>query len=165
MSPSDATDLLSRLQEVEQRRRLESVAGLLSAIAVGQLLFAAFAFGHAQGPTALRLTEVLAGLTGALLISVIAASLLRRRRLERRAERVLILAEGRHKRRIAIYERHLTIDDEVVLFDAVRGVEPSEGRLVVRYQDPRAGGPVLRELEGVSSALDDVARALSAPAP
>lgn len=156
MSAEGEPDLLSQLEGVEHRRRLEAVAGLLSAIAVGQLFFAAFAFGHAQGPASLPLSEVLVGITGAFFLSVVAAALLRRRRLERSAERVLKVMEGRRRRRIALYERHFTIDDEVVLAAAVQTAERSDANLVLRYLDPRHGGPVLRELEGDEVALDAI---------
>lgn len=155
-------DLLSELNEVEHRRRLEAMAGLVSAVAVGQLFFAAFAFGHSRGPTSMGTGELLSGMVGALFLSVLIAALLRRRRLERRADVVLRAREGRHARRVAVFERHVTIDDEVVLRAAVDRVEREPGRIRLRYIDPRHSGPVLRELEGDRADLDRLGEALGA---
>lgn len=59
----------------------------------------------------------------------------------------------------------MTIDDEVVLRSAVRAVDLHDGRLVVRYVDPRASGPVLRELEGPSETLTRLRAALPVAEP
>ncbi len=161
MSPPTA-DLLSELHDVERRRRLEAVASLLSAIAVGQLFFAAFAFGHAQGPLIMRPIEVLVGMSFALVVSVLFAGVWRRRRLERRAEQVLLLREGRRRRRVALFEHYLTIDQEVVLFSGIRSLKAEPGRLLLRYIDPEHSGPVLRELDGAEGDVQDILRAAEA---
>lgn len=156
-----ADELLERLHAVERRRRMDGLSGLLSAIALGQLFFAAFAFGHSRGPLPLRWLEVLAGMTGVLLVSTLVAWAWRRRRLEKRAQAVLRVQEGGRRRRVALYEGYLTIDTEVVLAGSVTRVDRTEPEaLVVRYVDPRHAGPVLRELDGPASVLDRIVEAL-----
>lgn len=155
---SDA-ELLERLTVVERRRRVESVAGALTTVAVGQLLFAAFAFGHSRGPMPLRSVEVLVGILGTFVLSLIVAQVFRRRRLLRRATTVLRLREGPRIRRVALFEGYLAIDDELVLPEAVQSVTEDGERLLLRYRDARHGGPVLRELEGAAQSLAQVAGA------
>jgi hypothetical protein len=148
-------DLLSELHAVEQGRRGRVISGLLSTVAVGQLFFAAFAFGHARGPMPLRALEVLVGMSFALMISVFLAGLFRRRRLERAADVVLTFQEGRRRRRIALFDGYLSVDDEVVLVSAVQSAEVDSGHLILRYLDP-THGPVLRDLEGTAEDLERV---------
>lgn len=163
MSPT-TPDLLSELQDVERRRRLEAVASLLSSVAVGQLFFAAFAFGHAQGPMGLRPLEVLVGMSFVLMVSVGVAGMVRRRRLEARASAVMVLQEGNKRRRVALFDAYLTIDQEVVLYRGVRSAKVEDGHLLLRYVDPQHSGPVLREFEGGDEAIAAIAGALPAPA-
>lgn len=143
--------MLARLLEVERRRQLDAVAGMLSAIAVGQLFVASFAFGSSLGPKKLSLIEVLTAMAVAVLLAAVVARVFRRRRWERRAELVGHLKEGARKRRVAIYADHLTIDKEVVLLESIDRVEPDNGAVVLRYIDPRHEGPVLRELNGTDT--------------
>jgi hypothetical protein len=157
--PTDA-ELLEQLSSVERRRRLESVAGALSTVAVGQLLFAAFAFGSSRGPVPLLGAEVLIGILGTLVLSVLVAQVFRKRRLLRRATAVLRLREGPRLRRVALFEGYLTVDEEVVLPAAVQSATVEQDRLLLRYRDARHGGPVLRELEGPAAALGQVADAV-----
>ncbi len=155
-------DLLSELQAVEQSRRGHVISGLLSTVAVGQLFFAAFAFGHARGPMPLRALEVLAGMSFALMASIFLAGLFRRRRLERGANSLLRLQEGRRRRRVALFDGYFSIDDEVVLASAVQSAEVNSGRLLLRYVDPAHSGPVLRELEGRVEDLEQLLGATQA---
>lgn len=160
MSTDDGSRLATRLEGVERRRRLNVVAGLLSSVAVGQLFFAAFAFGHARGPLPLRAIEVLAGMSGALFLSLLVARLMRRSRLEKTADRVLDLREGRHRRRVVLYPDYFVLDREVVLFASVQTADVEERKLLLRYLDPRHSGPVLRELSGSREALSRFAERL-----
>jgi hypothetical protein len=144
---------LTRLAEIQRARKVRTVGGALTSIAVGQLLFAAFAFGHSRGPVPLQPLELLIGMGLALVFGAVLAVVTTRRRLETTSKFVLRLTEGRHRRRVAVFSDFFTIDQEVVLGGTVETLDVEDDKLVLRYIDPRFDGPVLRELEGTPNVL------------
>lgn len=151
---------LRRLDEIRRARRVRVVGGVLFCIAIGQLFFAAFAFGHSRGPVPLRPIELLAGVGLALVFGGVLAATTARRRLEDTSDFVVRVTEGRHRRRVAVFDDFFTIDEEIVLGQTVQTAEVDDGRLILRYVDPRFDGPVLRELEGERTTLGQIASAL-----
>lgn len=147
-------DRLRRLAEIQRARRVRSIGGALTWIAVGQLFFAAFAFGHSRGPVPLRPIELLAGMGLALIFGSVLAVGTTRRRLENTSQLVLRLTEGRHRRRIAVFQDFFTIDQEVVLGGTVERIDRNDERMTIRYLDPRFDGPVLREFAGHPSPIE-----------
>ncbi len=142
-----------RFEDIKRQRTLQSVAGALSSVVVCQVLFASFAVGHQRGPTPMTPLELIAGVTLALVLGIAFALPTIRRRLETDAEFRLGAVEGRHKRRVVLFEDHLVIDQDVVLLPAIDKAELKGTGLVLRYRDPTLEGPVLRELEGEESKL------------
>ncbi len=146
--PGSDDEALARLVDVQRRRRTESLTVVLTSIAVGQLLFASFAFGHSRGPMRLSWTEMAAGMLGAILIAAFIAAVVAKGRKTKGATWTTKVTEGQRKRRVAVFEKYAVVDDEVVLFETVQKADIENDVLLVRYRDPRVGGPVLREFTG-----------------
>mgnify|MGYP006287491793 FL=1 len=160
---TDAGSPLDRLRAIERRRHRATVLTTALVVAAGLALFASFAVGHALGPTAMRPLEHLIGLGAALLLAVAVARPLATRRRDRGARsKWRGLREGRQNRTVVVYDDHVVIDDEVVLARTVERAERRDGQLLLRYLDPVAAGPLIRELEGPARALDAIADALTA---
>ena len=160
----DGAALLSRLLRVQRQRRAEAFLATLFNVVVGQVFFASFAFGYMRGPGPVAAHEWVIGASTVFLTGLLVSGLLARRRRERRASWCLKLVEREKPCRVVRFDGYLTIGDEIVLDDAVQKAEREDGRLVLRYLDPRFSGPVLRELEGDATDLDRLRNALVTPA-
>lgn len=162
MSDDDREQLRTRLAVIQRERKLKWLGGFLSSTAVAQLLFASFAFGHSRGPMPLTPLELVAGMGLALVFGVSLAFLTSRRRMEKRSSLVARLSEGRHTRRVAVFDDFFTIDQEVVLDGSIDRLDVQDDKLVLRYVDPRFDGPVLRELGGTPTVLEKLVNAVRA---
>ncbi|MCK6551065.1 hypothetical protein L6R52_34840 [Myxococcota bacterium] len=146
------------------RRRAIDVAGTVSTwVGTGQVLLAAFALGASFGPAPLRPIELVVAVLGVLLVTLLASVPFAKRRLERAAKYVYAVEEGRHARRIFVYDDYVMIGPELVPFLALTSVEREGKVLVVRYRDPDHDGLVLRELAGPRETLDPLAAHLHPP--
>lgn len=152
---------LDRVRSIERRQLRAGIGAATAAVGYALLLFAAFAAGHMLGPTPLAPLEAVLGASGCLLVGLLAARPLARRRREAGATSRWDLMEGSGRRRVLVFEGHVLLDQEVVLKESVERVERSGDALLVRYQDPVAAGPLLRELSGNPRGLDAVADALA----
>lgn len=150
----------ARLLEVRRRRGQKVLVLLFSAAAIAQVLFASFAFGHSRGPVPLKGSELVLGIGLAGLLGVAAAALLAPRRLRKGARLEARLGEGRHRRRVVMFDDYFLIGREIVLYETVRVARQEGERLILRYIDPRFEGPVLRELEGPEELVRAVAEQL-----
>lgn len=136
--------------------------GLLLSIGTLQLLLAAFVIGYVVGPAQLPAREVFVGVTGALVLGVLISILFGRRRLEQGAVWTGALNEGPKRRRVAVFGDHVTVDSEILVPDTVERADLNGEALTVRYVDPVAEGPVLREFTGPRADLARLASALGA---
>lgn len=125
------------------------------------MLFGSFLVGHVMGPVPMRTVEVVLGGSGALLVGFGLAGWFARRSRERGARGVHQLREGSGRKRVVVFEGYVTVDDEIVLAETVHRRERGDGSLLVRYEDPVAAGPLIREWQGAGRALDAVADALT----
>ena len=153
MNENDDQRALVRLGTLRQERRAESLTVLLTSSAVGQLLFASFAFGHSRGPLRMRWAELGGGMAAVLVGSLILSTWLARRRRRQMVEWRATVTEGDKKRAVEAFEGYVMVSDEIILPETVHKAEVEEERLVLRYRDPRVGGPVLRELSGAPQDL------------
>ncbi len=143
-----AEDDLTRVERIRRRRSVQAANAALTAIVSVQLAFAAFAIGHALGPAPMRRIELVAGIALSFLLGIALSVPFVRRRLEAGAHLKVDVTEGRHRRRVLVFDDHLVLDQEVVMFEQLTSVALEGSRLVVKYEDPIHGGPMLRELEG-----------------
>src|SRR5687768_7166061 len=77
-------------------------------------MFWSFAVGSALGPAPLQIAELIAGTLFSFALGMFASSMAVRRRIEAPALVVAKLREGRKKKRVAVFDEYLTIDDEVI---------------------------------------------------
>ena len=162
MNHSVPEALLSRLLKVQRRRRADAFLATTFNVIVGQLLLASFVLGYARGPGSMAVYEVVGGVLVVLVLSLVFNRLLARRRRERHASWVVRLVERNKPCRVARFDGYVTIGDEIVLDETVQKAEREDGRLILRYLDPRFSGPVLREFEGSGSDLERVREAVAA---
>lgn len=162
---SDGEESVARIDEIRRTRSLRAANGALVAIVVSQLLFASFAVGHALGPTPLRRLELAAGIALSFLAGVALALPVVRRRLEAGARLRADLSEGRHRRRVLLFDDHMVLDQEVVMLADVESAARDGRKLLLRYADPAHGGRMLRELSGDVQEVDDLVRSLTPSAP
>jgi hypothetical protein len=155
---------LERVRDIEQARARASLGAHAGVLASAALLFASFVIGYALGPSSLRWLELVLGGAGALLLGLAVAKPFARRRRDAGARARHVLREGRSKRQALIFDDYVLLDEEPVLRESVDRVERAGQKIVLRYQDPVAGGPLLRELEGPGRALDAIADALGSGA-
>jgi hypothetical protein len=144
---------LTRVEQIRRQRALKAANAALTAIVVVQLLFASFAIGHALGPAPMRKLELVAGIALSFLVGIALGLPFVRRRLESGAALKVDVTEGRHRRRVLVFEDHLVLDQEVVMLDQVTSADLDGNRLVIKYEDPAHGGRMLRELEGTPDGL------------
>lgn len=156
-SPSAVAE---RRAAIEQSRRVRGLRATLSAVSIGQLLFAAFAFGHAQGPVPPRPLEMLLGAGLALGLALAWAGLTQHRHREAGASYQAVLLEGRRRRRWAIHDDYLSIEEEVIPLEVVEWAKQEAGQLVLRYRDPEVG-PVLRTFDGPGPVVSALERRLA----
>src|SRR5262249_36992821 len=130
---------------------------LISAIATTEFLLASFSIGAYFGPGPLKPIEIALGGGAALALGVGAALPMIRRRLEKDATFSATFSEGRRAVRAVVFEDYFLLGPEVVLRALVSSVELETDVLVLRYQDPRYGGVVLRELAGDAGARERLA--------
>lgn len=153
---------LDQVRAIERRRfRANLKAGWLTA-GVVLLLVGSFMGGYGLGPAPFRPVEVV---VGASLLALVAAVLvflgpIARGRHIRGARGVWALREGRLERKVVLFDDHLCIGAEIVLRSTMQRVEREGDRLVLRYQDPVAAGPLLRELTGSPAVLEEITAAL-----
>jgi hypothetical protein len=147
MSRSVEEDL-TRVEQIRRQRALKAANAALSAIVMVQLCFAAFAVGHALGPAPMRRLELVAGIALSFVIGIVLSLPFVRRRVESGAELKVAVTEGRHRRTVLVFDDHLVLDQEVVMFDQVCSADVDGKKLVLKYDDPIHGGRMLRELEG-----------------
>ncbi len=158
-------DAAGRVQAIERIQRLKAATGVTSAVLVGQVLFGAFVFGHGRGPVPIRGIEVLAGMSAALLLSLLFAPWWARRRAQEGASWVGRLREGRHTRRLLVFDDCFIVEGEVILYDQVLRHQQDGERLTLRYRDPKHEGPVHREFDGPEEAVRRLRRRMEkAPA-
>lgn len=162
MSTVTVEEALQRIGEIDRSRRVGGASATVATVAVGQLLFAAFVFGHGQGPMPMAIPEILVGMSAILVASLLVAPLSVRRRHRVAAKFGGVATEGRHQRRVLGYDDHFVVAGEVILYDMVERFGAEDGRLTFRYYDPRHQGPVLRELEGAPALADRLARRFEA---
>ena len=139
---------LTRVEQIRRQRAIKAANAALSAIVMVQLLFASFAIGHALGPSPMRRLELVFGIAMSFILGIVLSLPFVRRRLESGASLKVDVTEGRHRRRVLVFEDHLVLDQEVVMFDQVKSADVEGGKLVLKYDDPIHGGRMLRELEG-----------------
>jgi hypothetical protein len=109
-------------EEIRQARGKEALSAVAWSVGSSEALFWSFAIGAAFGPAPLHIPELIAGTLFSFALGMITSSWSVRRRLEVPALVVAKLQEGRKRKRIAVYEEYLTIDDEVVSRARLRGV-------------------------------------------
>jgi hypothetical protein len=146
-------DDLTRVETIRRQRALKAANAALSAIVMVQLLFASFAIGHALGPSPMRRLELVAGIALSFVIGIVLSLPFVRRRLESGAQLKVDVTEGRHRRRVLVFDDHLVLDQEVVMLDQVTSADLEGGKLVLKYEDPVHGGRMLRELEGTGDGM------------
>lgn len=151
---------LERIRAIERRLVWDAISTTVASVSVAVLLFVAYAVGHSLGPVKMRSIEAVLGLSGMTLVALGVARPLTQRQRQRRARGSYTLSEGQSRRRALVFDDYVLLDQEVVLAATVERVERTESGLVVRYVDPVASGPLLREWAGSSQALDAVADAL-----
>jgi hypothetical protein len=152
MSKSGEEDL-TRVETIRRQRALKAANAALSAIVVAQVSFASFAIGHALGPSPMRKLELVAGIALSFVFGVALGLPLVRRKLEAGAHLKVDVTEGRHRRRVLVFDDHLVLDQEVVMLEQVTSADLEGNRLVLKYEDPAHGGRMLRELEGATDGL------------
>lgn len=157
---SEEASPLDRVRRIEAETARSSAWVTLLAVIWALALATAFLLGHAYGPTPLRALEAALAYSGLLLIALAVARPVARRRILRDARAQWSLFEGQTRRSVLVFDDHVRIDGEIVLGDTVDTVRREGDSLLLRYQDPVAGGPLLREWTGSGRALDAVADAL-----
>lgn len=155
---------LSRAAAIRADRARSRLRALASSAVIGLLLFGSFAIGAGFGPAPLRPVELAAGFGGALLLGLLAGVPLGARRVRRGAIFSAQLREGRRTVPATVFRDHLLLGDEIVLSELVSRAEIDRDVLVLRYQDLRSNGPVLRELGGPPGALARLVELLARPA-
>ena len=161
MEPSAGDEARARLKDIRSRRSTRALTGLLVAVGSLQLMVLSFVGGYLFGPGELPAREVFVGVTTAFVLGVALSLLFGRRRLERGASWVGALSEGAQRRRVALFDDHVTVDREILVPMTVERADLSGESLTVRYIDPIAEGPVLREFSGPRADLARLATALS----
>lgn len=155
--PVSPIDRVRAIEALRFRTMLRATVGLVGSV---MALVLSFFLGHSLGPTPVVLTEAAGAVGVAVLLAVLGARPIGRWRWDASAEARWWVFEGPRRRRARLFAEHVEIDDEVVLLDRVDRAERIEAKLVLRYQDPVAGGPLLREFDGPSRTLDALADAL-----
>ena len=151
----------TRIKTIRAQRSARALIGLLIALTTSQLLFVSFTLGYWLGPSRLPAREVFVGVTATLILGIVVAILFGRGRLERGSRWAGVLREGQRSRRVAIFADYVTIDREILVRDTVERAEIDGEALVLRYVDPVADGPVLRELTGPRADLKRLAEMLA----
>lgn len=151
---------LDRVRSIEARRSRDAVAVMVLSVGVAISFCAAFVIGHLMGPSPIRPVEVVLGVSGVLMIALGVARPIVRRHVNRFASRRLLVREGAARRGVLLFPDHVIVDGEVILPETVESVRRSGDQLLLRYRDPVASGPLLREWSGSSRALDVLADAL-----
>ena len=100
------------------------------------------------------------GVSGTLVLGVLLAWWSNRGRLEQGATWMGQVKEGQRSRRVAIFDKYVTIDREIVVPTTVEKAAVEGESLMLRYVDPVAEGPVLREFAAPRSDLTRIADAL-----
>jgi hypothetical protein len=149
---------LDRIHEIERAQRLKSWVGAARVVLVGQVLFAAFVFGHSRGPMPMPPMEMVAGMSVTLLLTLLLVPFFARRETHIGTDEVGWLREGRHRRRLLVFDDCFIVDGEVVLFDQVLRHRLDPEALSVRYFDPKHDGPVQRDFEAPPRVLERLAR-------
>lgn len=162
MSTVTVDEALARLGDIDRARRVRSLSATIATVAFGQLLFASFVYGHGRGPVPMRASEVLLGMLGALIASLLVAPFMVRRRRKKDAQFGGKAQEGRHARRILAHDDHFVVSGEVILYDMVERFRADGDQLELRYWDPRHEGPVLREIVAAQPLVERLARRFEA---
>lgn len=153
------TNLVEARSAIARARVLAKVRATMLAVGFAELLFASFAVGALCGPAPLSIFELLFGFTAATLIGATLALFVAAVRVDRGAKLRGHVVEGRHRRSIALFEDHLVIGKEIVLFSSISSAELEGSALVLRYTDPEYEGAVLRELVGERRLLSEIQEA------
>ncbi len=162
MASITVEEAVDRIGDAERGLRLRAAAATVSTVTVGQVLFASFVLGHGRGPIPMQPLEVVWGMVGFLILSLLVAPLVVRRVRKEGAIFTGSAREGRHTRRVAGHEGYFVIDHEVVLYDTVERYGRIADGLMVRYYDPRHEGPVVREMEMDRGLAERLARRFEA---
>ena len=142
---------MQRVLRIERRASREALGIKVVVACWAATLASAFVLGHSLGPTALAPVEIAGVYGGLLILGLVLAPVAVRRRAGARALHRWTLFEGQTRREVVAFSDHLRVDDEIVLLDTVERAQVEGGVLVVRYRDPVAGGPLLREWAGKRS--------------
>lgn len=151
---------LERIRAAQRAQRSKSVYATSYTVMLAQVLFAAFVFGHSQGPVRPQPAEVGAGMAATLLGSLLVAPWFARRKQREGAAWAGRVHEGSHRRSLLVFDDVFILGGEVVPYDQVERWElaDEEGGIKLRYQDLEHGGPVIRDLVGPSSAFRRLVR-------
>lgn len=142
-------------QEIRRARARTSFRALLISIATAQLLFWSFALGATFGARPLIMPELLSGALFSLGLGTLMSWPSIRRRLDADALASARVREGRKKRRIAVYEDHVVVDQQIILRASIQRVEADADilRLVIA---PQTG--LIPENRAFVARPDDVTR-------
>lgn len=161
---SEASTLADRETEIRRSRAKTALSAVLWTVGSAQVLFWSFAVGTWIGPGPLRIAELTAGALFAIALGFSFSGFLVRRRIEGEALFVAAVKEAGKRKRLAIYQEYLTLDDEVVVRRRIRATKLEGGELVLSVLDPALeGGTVERTLVGARPMLARVRDEIAAP--
>jgi len=125
--------------------RSRSAAGAVAwSLASTQILFWSFAAGSYAGPGPLTLRELVPGAMSALLLGMVVASIMVRRRLESPALVVLRVQDGGRAMRMAVYGDHVVLGEEVIDRARIRTATSDGLELHLEITDPTEATVVIR---------------------
>ncbi|MEO1337056.1 MAG: hypothetical protein AAFV29_15535 [Myxococcota bacterium] len=162
---STAETARTRVKTIRAQRSQQALIALLGTIGIFQLLFVSFALGYWVGPSRLPAQEVFIGITTAIVLGILVSALLGRRRQLSGAQWHGFLKEGARRRAVALFDDYVTIDKEIIVPATVERAALDGESLQLRYVDPVAEGPVLRELSGRRADLKRLTDVLQASSP
>lgn len=161
---SEASTLADRETEIRRSRAKTALSAVLWTVGSAQVLFWSFAIGTWIGPGPLRIAELTAGALFAIALGFSFSGFLVRRRIEGDALFIAAVKEAGKRKRLAIFDEYLTLDDEVVLRRRLKKSSLEGAELVLSVLDPALeGGTVERTLAGARPTLARVRDELAAP--
>lgn len=152
---------LQELRAVEAGRRRTLVRSMSWTLVGSVFVFLCFAVGHWLGPVPLRAPEFAAGLLLALVLGIALGIPWGLKRRDQEALGRYQVQEGPRRRRLLVFDQYWLIDDEILLLSTVLRSELHKGKLLLRYRDPVAEGPLLREFLIPEKAWSALAQSLS----
>lgn len=164
-STSPESEREQHVRRLERERARSGAAAFAWALAFAVVPFFAFALGALYGPFPLAREELLGGSLLALALGLVLQAATVRRATEHDARLVARVREGNKGRRVAVFERHLWIDDAVAL-RPVRGARLAEDNTLSIELVDADGATLTRTFAGrrqVLAALRDELSADLAP--